>query len=205
MIVVVDSGTGNLQSVLRGLSRAGADATVSVAVSDVEKADKIVLPGVGSAAAAMSTLSRLNLIEPLRRKVVEGGTPVLGICLGMQLFTRSSEEGGTAGLGWIDMETIRIPSGTLRNGVKVPHLGWNTVDVLQRSPLFDDIPADACFYFAHSYCVRCDDRAVVAAETTYGVRFAAAVQQRNIFGVQFHPEKSHANGLQVLRNFVRFQ
>jgi glutamine amidotransferase len=204
MIVVIDSGTGNLQSVQRALNRVGAEAKISVAVSDVEAADKIVLPGVGSAAAAISTLDRLGLVEPLRRRVLDEGIPLLGICVGMQLLTRSSEEGNAGGLGWIDSDTIRISSSSSAEPVKVPHLGWNTLDVLQRTPLFRDIPEGACFYFAHSYCVRASDRAAIAAETTYGIRFASAVQQRNVFGVQFHPEKSHANGLQVVRNFVQY-
>ncbi|HYD50225.1 MAG TPA: imidazole glycerol phosphate synthase subunit HisH [Terriglobales bacterium] len=200
MIVVIDSGTGNLHSVVRAFERIGAAAIVSVSPHQVAKAERIVLPGVGSARAAMATLAEHQLIEPLEQRVRGDCVPFLGICLGLQLLTRTSEEGEVSGLGWIAAATVRLrPTDPLQ---KVPHLGWSDVNIRRSAPLFAGVPAGACFYFAHSYAVRCDDETSIAAEAEYGMRFAAAVQQGNVFGVQFHPEKSQAHGLQVLRNFV---
>jgi glutamine amidotransferase len=204
VIVVIDCGMGNLQSVVRALRRVGADAQASSAIGEVEAADKIVLPGVGSFAAGMGHLRRNQLLPVLARRVLEERTPVLGICLGHQMLTRWSAEGGSAGLGWIDGETRRFGSDPVIAELKVPHMGWNTLDVERPSPLLEGLSTDACFYFAHSYYVTCSNRAAVAATTRYGIDFVSVLHRENIFGTQFHPEKSQANGLTLLRNFVRY-
>ena len=202
MIVVVDCGMGNLQSVVRGLEKAGGTVIVSSGIDDVAAADKIVLPGVGSFRHGMQNLERGGLRHVLTRKVREEGTPLLGICLGHQMLTAFSEEGTVEGLGWIDGNTTRLPAQTEDGPLRVPHLGWNTLHVRNDCSLLNDIPEEACFYFAHSYSVACNDDRTVVATTEYGRSFVSIVQNDNIFGVQFHPEKSHANGITVLRNFL---
>ena len=199
---MIDCGIGNLQSVVRALQRVGGIATASSSVADVRAAERIVLPGVGSLAQGMEHLTRHGLLPVLSEKVLEDGTPVLGICLGLQMLTAGSEEGNAVGLGWIDGYTRRI-RGDAR--LKIPHIGWNTLALRRECPLFEGVPADACFYFAHSYSVTCTDPATVVATTRYGSDFVSAIQRGNIFGIQFHPEKSQAHGLAVLQNFVRYR
>jgi glutamine amidotransferase len=203
-IVVIDCGMGNLQSIVRALQRVGGNAVASSSIADVTAAEKIVLPGVGSLAQGMENLARHGLLPVLSKKILEGGAPVLGICLGHQMLTAWSEEGHAAGLGWIDGYTRRIHDAPPGTRLKIPHIGWNTLTLRKDCPLFKGIPADACFYFAHSYCVSCNDPAAVVATTHYGSDFVSAVQKGNIFGTQFHPEKSQAHGLAVLQNFVRY-
>jgi glutamine amidotransferase len=204
VIVVVDCGMGNLQSVVRALQHVGADVTVSSASAAVEAADQIVLPGVGSLAQGMGTLVRNGLLPALNRKVIDARTPVLGICLGHQMLLSWSEEGEAPGLGWIDGTAQRIHGTAAEPRLKVPHMGWNTLTVVRECPLLRGLPPDACFYFAHSYCVRCNDPSAIAATTRYGGDFVSVLHRGNIFGTQFHPEKSQANGLTVLRNFVEY-
>ena len=205
MITVVDCGMGNLQSVLRAIRKVGAAVRLATSAADVDSAEKIILPGVAALGAAMLRLQNLQLVQALHRRVQQGGTPVLGICVGLQLLTQWSEEGDSAGLGWIKGRTVRLRNGTTAPNLKVPHVGWNTLEKQRPCPLLDGVPDDACFYFAHSYYVQCDDDDVVAACTTYGTRFVSVMQSGSIFGIQFHPEKSQANGLQVLRNFVEYR
>lgn len=202
MIVVVDHGLGNLRSVAMKFARLKVEATVSADPAVILTADKLVLPGVGSFDAAMDNLRHASLVEVLNEAVLERKTPILGICLGMQLFTRSSEEGGRPGLGWIDGETRKIfPNGGAEK-IRVPHVGWNTLTARENSPLFRGIAPGLRYYFVHSYAVFCDDPEQVAAETTYGSAFASAVTRGNIYGTQFHPEKSHRHGLAIMKNFV---
>jgi glutamine amidotransferase len=204
VIVVVDCGMGNLQSVVRALQRVGADVVVSSAVEVVEAADKIVLPGVGSLAQGMDSLARRRLLPVLTHKVVATHTPVLGICLGHQMLVHWGEEGAAPALGWIDGASQHLRGSAAEPGLKVPHLGWNTLTVRRDCPLLRGVAADACFYFAHSYGVQCNDRSAIAATTHYGSDFVSVLHREHIFGTQFHPEKSQANGLTVLRNFVEY-
>ncbi|HPC17375.1 MAG TPA: imidazole glycerol phosphate synthase subunit HisH [Candidatus Hydrogenedentes bacterium] len=199
MIAIVNYGIGNLDSVARAFRKVGAEPVVTTDASALERADGIVLPGVGSFDQAMNTLREHGLVPVLHRRAIEGKTPVLGICLGMQMFARRSEEGETEGLGWLDAETVRFSDGS----AKIPHLGWNDVQRLRDSALFNGIRGDAPFYFAHSYHVVCRDENDVLARTDYAVPFVSAVERGNLFGTQFHPEKSHANGLCVVHNFVK--
>lgn len=197
MIAIVNYGIGNLDSVSRALLKCGGEVMVTARAEDIARADGIILPGVGSFAEAMQNLHQGGLLPALEEKVLGEQTPALGICLGFQMFTRHSEEGDAAGLGWIDGETrrFRVPE-------KIPHMGWNDLRVHKPSPLLEDVPAEACFYFAHSYHVVCNEPEAILATSDYGGEFVSAVAKNNLFGVQFHPEKSHANGLRLLRNFL---
>lgn len=197
MIAIVNYGIGNLDSVTRAFRKCGAEARVTSRPMDIEQAEAIVLPGVGCFAEAMRNLRNGGLLAILHRKVVEEKTPTLGICLGFQMFTKHSEEGNAEGLGWIDGETRRF-----RVAEKIPHMGWNDLKVQKDSPILQDIAHEACFYFAHSYYVSCNDPGAVLATSEYGGPFVSAVAKDHLFGVQFHPEKSHANGLQIVRNFI---
>lgn len=205
MIVVVDCGTGNLQSVVRGLEKADGTATVSSSVDVVADAERLVLPGVGSFGHGMANLERSGLLPVLSQKVLEDKTPLLGICAGHQMLTSYSEEGDVHGLGWIDGTTTRLKSDPHDRSIRIPHMGWNQLHAVADCPLFRGISRDACFYFAHSYSVECHNDAYVVATTEYGRPFVSVVQDQNIFGVQFHPEKSHENGIAVLRNFVSYR
>lgn len=202
MVVIVDYGAGNLLSVQRAFQRAGAGAAISREPADLAAADRIVLPGVGSFAAAMGRMREGGLLPVLERRVRVEGVPVLGICLGMQMFTGRSEEGPGEGLGWLRGETVRLPSEAGGKPLKVPHLGWNDLAPRGNPPLLAGLSERPTFYFAHAYHAVCGDPEDVAATAEYGVSFAAVVRRDNVFGAQFHPEKSHANGVAFLRRFL---
>lgn len=202
MLVIIDCGMGNLGSIANMLKKVGAEATISSNISDIEKAEKLILPGVGAFDYGMEKLGDLGLIPVLNHKVIESGTPILGICLGMQLFTNSSEEGSLPGLGWIKAETVRFRFDNIQGKNRIPHMGWNTVKIVRNSPLFDDFDPEPRFYFVHSYHVRCRDEDDILTKTFYGYEFASSIWRKNIVGVQFHPEKSHKFGMKFLRNFV---
>ncbi len=191
-IAVIDHGAGNLVSIAQGLTRAGADVTIADAPSGLGDADGIVLPGVGTTGAAMGRLTEAGLVEPLRR----WERPLLGICVGLQLFFDHSEEDGTDALG---LMRGRVTS--LEDTPLLPHIGWNDVS-FQPDPLFAGVPTDATFYFVHSYAVVPDDDSLIIARTEYGKPFVAAARSGNRVGVQFHPERSGASGLRMLANFV---
>ena len=198
--MIVDHGVGNLASVLNMLKKAGAEAGLASDPKIVAKAEKIILPGVGAFDAAMAEIRRSNLDAALDHAVRIRGVPVLGICLGMQLLTRGSAEGTMAGLGWINASTIKFDVAMMGESLPIPHMGWNKV--LPRGP--DSIlPKDEelRFYFANSYHVVCEDAADVIGVSHYGYDFPSVVKSHNIFGAQFHPEKSHRFGLEVLRRF----
>src|ERR1051325_1934156 len=201
-IVIVDFGMGNLFSVRKKLSQLNAHAIVSSSPNEIESADKIILPGVGHFGKAMENLSRLNLTEPLATAVLIKKKPVLGICLGMQLMVNHSEEGNAKGLGWIDADVLRI---RIKNTVKykVPQIGWNSISKTKESGLMKNIPENAEFYFVHSYFIQANDRADVLNETTYETTYTSAIEIEHIFGVQYHPEKSHDAGTILLNNFIR--
>lgn len=201
MIVVIDYGIGNIASVLNMFKKIGAkDVCVSSDNSIIEKADKLLLPGVGSFDAGMNNLEKSGLIPILNNKVLIEKTPILGICLGMQLLTQKSEEGIKPGLGWIDGETLKFNFNN-NNELKIPHMGWNYVNVKKENPLID-INEKNRFYFVHSYYVKCNEEQSIAT-TQYGFDFTCMVKKENIFGAQFHPEKSLRFGMKFLENFVK--
>lgn len=198
MITIVDYGMGNVASVRNALALLGAEGLLTSKAEDLARATHIVLPGVGAYKDGMDAIRSRGLVPLLRKEVLENKKPFLGICLGMQLLTERGEEGGGAeGLGFIAGTTRKLEAG----GLRLPHIGWDDVAAKPGALLFADTPSND-FYFVHSYIVEPADAAVVAATCAYGETFAAAVQKDNIYGVQFHPEKSQKNGLQVLRNFI---
>jgi glutamine amidotransferase len=200
MIVIVDYGVGNVGSILNMLRKVGAKVRISSAASDIEAADKLILPGVGNFGHAMSKLADVGLIPVLEEHVLLNSKPVLGICLGMQMMTRGSEESNIPGLGWIDAFTHLFPESS---HLRVPHMGWNIVRPSKNARLFEQDATEAeRFYFTHSYHVRTAHSDHLAANCLYGVDFTAAFEVGNIFGVQFHPEKSHLFGMGLLRRFV---
>lgn len=199
MIAIIDYNIGNLGSISNMLKKIGAHSFVTANPKDIAKASKLILPGVGAFDAGMKKLEESGLIPLLNERVLQAGVPTLGICLGMQLMTRRSEEGNLPGLGWIDAEVKRFRlSG---HQLKVPHMGWNTVTPLRSSPLVDNLPSESRFYFVHSYFVHCARTEDSLLTTSYGKPFHSAFQWRNVMGVQFHPEKSHKFGMALLRNF----
>lgn len=200
MIVIVDYGVGNVGSVLNMLRKIGAKARVSGAPADIEAADKLILPGVGHFGHGMGKLAETGLIPVLDKQVLTRSKPILGICLGMQMMTQGSEESDVPGLGWIDAATSRFPE---TPGLRVPHMGWNNVRPGPTARLFERNATESeRFYFVHSYFVRTTNPDHTAANCLYGIDFAAAFEVGNIFGVQFHPEKSHLFGMGLLRRFV---
>jgi glutamine amidotransferase len=202
MIVIVDYGVGNLGSIINMLKKAGAKAIASSDPKVLEEAEKLILPGIGAFDAGMNKLNERGLVPLLNHLALEKKVPFLGLCLGLQLMTRKSEEGRTQGLGWLDAETMRFKFDANQGQLKIPHMGWNTIEVRRSHPLFIDLDAEARFYFVHSFYVRCHDSETVLAETDYGGHFHSILGQGNILGAQFHPEKSHKFGLRLLKNFA---
>ncbi|MEA2624609.1 MAG: imidazole glycerol-phosphate synthase subunit HisH [Candidatus Binatota bacterium] len=202
MIAVVDYGMGNLRSVEKGLARAGAPVEVTSDGDRVLAADGVVLPGVGAFGACMENLRERGLVDPVR-EVVLRGTPFLGICLGLQLlFDESEEFGPVGGLGLLRGRVRRL-GGPELDGLKVPHMGWNQLRIRKPAVELDGIDEGAATYYVHSFYVDPDDDEIVAATTEYGIEFTAAIAYENVFGCQFHPEKSQAVGLKILENFAR--
>jgi glutamine amidotransferase len=202
MITIVDYGVGNLGSILNMLKKVGAKAQTSSDPAVLRQAEKLILPGVGAFDAGMKKLNEIGLVPVLNELVLEKKVPVIGLCLGMQLLTKSSEEGAEAGLGWIDAQTVRFKFGPENAHLKVPHMGWNTLEICRPHPLVADLGPESRFYFVHSYHVVCADEMDVVAYTDYGYPLAAVIARGNIMGAQFHPEKSHKFGMQLLKNFA---
>lgn len=201
MIAIIDYGMGNLGSVKRKLDRIGADSVITFNSEVIRNAEKLILPGVGHFGNAISELKERGLWEVLNKEVIIARKPILGICLGMQLMAKHSEEGIVAGFGWFDADVVRFEvKDTLR--YKVPHMGWNQVVLKKSSPLFENIDPGQGFYFVHSYHLKCHDQSDILNETEYEYSFVSAIQKDNIYGVQYHPEKSHDVGEKMLRNFV---
>ena len=204
MIVIIDYGAGNAGSVLNMIQHCGYEATISSSAEDIFKASKLILPGVGSFDVGMNNLENLGLIKVLNKKVLEDKVPILGICLGMQLMTKNSEEGTRSGLGWIDAQTKKFSFDSSRN-LKIPHMGWNTLEVSKEMDFLYNLSLDSRFYFVHSYFVECNVEQDIAAKTNHGNYFTSAFSHNNIYGAQFHPEKSHKFGKQIITNFLSIE
>ena len=200
MITIFDYGMGNLGSMKNMFKRLGVSASIETEPSGIKDAKKIVLPGVGAFDNAMKNISaKKGLIDILKKKVLFDKMPILGVCLGMQLLTLGSEEGDQPGLGFVPAYTIRLPK---QIDIKVPHMGWNyAIPKDYSNPLVKNFEKDTRYYFVHSYAVKVEDPKYSLMKTTHGIEFDSAISYGNIYGVQFHPEKSHKFGMQLLKNF----
>uniref|UniRef100_UPI0040486239 imidazole glycerol phosphate synthase subunit HisH n=1 Tax=Algoriphagus sp. TaxID=1872435 RepID=UPI0040486239 len=201
MVIIVDCKTGNLGSIQNMLKKIGEKSIISSDPEKLYEVDKIILPGVGSFNKGVRSLKELGLWEPLNKRVLVDKVPILGICLGAQLMTKGSEEGQELGFGWVDAFTYRFKIDRASK-FKVPHMGWNKVDILKDSKLMANMFEDARFYFVHSYHMTFNDLEQRLLSSAYTYDFDAAFEEDNIMGVQFHPEKSHKYGMRLLKNFV---
>ncbi len=202
MLVVIDYGLGNLRSVQKAFESIKIDSVVSANPREILNASKLVLPGVGHFAAGMKNLKEKGIEEVLNEAALIRKTPILGICLGMQLMTIYSEEGGCPGLGWIKGKTSLLNNRVNGKPFKVPHIGWNGIEVKRDNALIDKSLEVGRYYFVHSFAVTCEEEEDEIASTEYGITFTSAFSKGNIAGVQFHPEKSHGLGIQLLKNFA---
>ena len=201
MIAIVDYGLGNILAFANMFKRLNIDARVARTVEDLAGADKLILPGVGAFDHAMELLDASGMRATLDQLVLRDGVPVLGICVGMQILANASDEGKLAGLGWIDGRVRAFESLPEATELALPHMGWNDAKPVADMPLFKDMDDDARFYFLHSFFFECTSGDSVAATARYGIDFSCAVRSGNIYGVQFHPEKSHHWGARLLQNF----
>jgi len=198
MIAILDYGIGNLKSVYNMFKKVGIESIITSDIEVIKNADKYLLPGVGSFDYGMSSLKNAPFFTILEKEVLENKKPILGICLGMQLLTNSSEEGKTKGLGWIDAKTLKFDLED--KSLSIPHMGWNTTYPINKENIFQSLDENR-FYFVHSYHVACNNKSNILATTNYGQEFTCSIYKDNIYGVQFHPEKSHKFGMQLLKNF----
>jgi glutamine amidotransferase len=201
LTIIINYNLGNPKSIKNMLAYLGIEANISDDPADIASAERLILPGVGHFKHGMEQLKQLGLIDVLKKEVLENKKPILGICLGMQLLTKHSEEGNLAGLGFIDAQTkkFELQDATL----KVPHMGWNTVEFKKDSAMNTGVSINPRYYFVHSYFVDCANQDDILCTTQYGQEFVAGFQHENIFGLQFHPEKSHKFGMELLANFCK--
>jgi glutamine amidotransferase len=202
LIHVIDYGLGNVQAFLTLYKRLGIEAIRAKTTADLTSASKIILPGVGAFDYAISLLNQSGMRPILETLVLQDKVPLLGICVGMQILASSSDEGQLPGLGWVAGKVRPFSVNELSSRIPLPHMGWNDVYPKLGHPLFSGLETDAKFYFLHSYYFECDQPADIAATASYGIDFSCAVSANNVYGVQFHPEKSHHFGAQLLKNFA---
>ena len=200
MIAIIDYNMGNLRSVNKAFKRVGVDAKITADPKEIELADRLVLPGVGHFERGMAELKKRGLTDVIYEHTIHKAKPILGICLGMQLMTSFSEEGDAEGLGLVDATTKKFD--LANQGLKVPHIGWNTIDANTESILLRGVSAESFFYFVHTYYVASESENLLRSYTDYGHPIVSSFEKQNIFGVQFHPEKSHKQGLDLLQNFA---
>jgi glutamine amidotransferase len=201
MIVIINFNLGNPKSINNILGYLGIDAQISSDPNEILEAERLILPGVGHFKHGMEQLGQLRLIEVMKKAVLEDKKPILGICLGMQLLTKHSEEGNIDGLGFIDAQTVKFNLDDPQ--LKIPHMGWNEVSWQKQSPVINDLSEKSRYYFVHSYFVECNNQNDILGTTHYGQDFVSAFQHENIIGMQFHPEKSHLFGMEILKNFSK--
>ena len=201
MITIVDYGLGNIRAFMNVYRRLNMEVRTATTAEELRAASKVILPGVGSFDNAMERLAQSEMRDALDDLALRRRVPILGVCVGMQILGRGSDEGTLPGLGWIDGSVRALESLQSADKPPVPHMGWNDVRPVVKNRLFDGLDTDARFYFLHSYCFVCDRAESTLAVSNYGVDFACAAQAANIFGVQFHPEKSHHYGARLLKNF----
>jgi len=202
MIAVINYGLGNLTSIKNMFARLGVDAVITDDKQKIRDASKLLLPGVGHFKKGMTNLHETGLYEILNTEVKEKGKPILGICLGAQLMTKHSEEGDIDGLGWVDAVTVKFDKDRLNN-LPIPHMGWSDIQVQNESELWAGLQPEPRFYFVHAYHFLFEEQREVTATSKYGYEFACAFKKGNVYGAQFHPEKSHKFGMKVLENFSK--
>jgi imidazole glycerol-phosphate synthase subunit HisH len=203
MITIIDYGIGNLNSIKNMLKKIGVPSVISKEVSDIEKAEKLILPGVGHFDYGMRNLHQSGFVEILNQRVLLNKVPILGICLGVQLLTEGSDEGFEKGLGWIKGRTVAFDKSQLSVANKIPHMGWGEIKNYAQSKLFENMYDDPRFYFVHSFHLQLENRKDELCVQHYGYDFCAGIEHENILGVQFHPEKSHKFGMRLLENFTK--
>jgi len=203
MITIIDYGMGNLASIKNMLKKVGEQSVITNDLDKISNAEKLILPGVGSFGQGMENLNAKGMTELIRRKALVEKTPLLGICLGMQLFTKHSEEGNVDGLGLIDAKTVKFNLHESHGNLKIPHMGWADVEINSSNFIFEGIEEIPRYYFVHSYHVECANEEDIMTTTEHGYSFCSGVRKENVFGVQFHPEKSHKFGMALLKNFIK--
>jgi glutamine amidotransferase len=203
MITIIDYGSGNIKAIANIYEKLKVPYTIASIPDQVIGAKKIFLPGVGAFDETISKLDSTGFRKVLDKEVLENNIPIMGICVGMQILADSSEEGTCKGLGYIKGKVKKIDANLILQKPKLPHLGWNSIEVLKNNELLKDIDPIFGFYFLHTYYFECEDQNNVLATTNYGATFASAVYRENIYGIQFHPEKSHHNGVKLLHNFAK--
>lgn len=202
MITIINYGLGNVRAFINLYERLNIKTKIACTTADFDGATKLILPGVGAFDYAMTLLNQSGMRSVIERQVFENCLPILGICVGMQMLAKTSEEGNLSGLGWVDGCVKRFDSSKIPFKTRLPHMGWNTVKPEIENPLLNGLSQESRFYFLHSYYFVCADEADEIATAEYGLRYACAINRKNIYGVQFHPEKSHSNGIRLLKNFA---
>lgn len=203
MITIINYGLGNISAFVNVYERLNIKTKVAICSDEVKDASKIILPGVGAFDFAMSQLNASGMREEIEKQVLINKIPIMGICVGMQMLAKSSDEGSLDGLGWIDGVVKQFDTSKIPYKTQLPHMGWNNINPLCTDPLLSGFNNQSRFYFLHSYFFECHNEENIIATTEYGISYASAVKKDNIYGIQFHPEKSHANGIQLLHNFAK--
>lgn len=203
MITIIDYGVGNINAFVNVYKRVNVPTKIAKTASDLEDAQKLILPGVGHFDHAISELTKSGMRDMLDELVIVKKVPVIGICVGMQMMGNSSDEGKLQGLKWIDASIKKFDENKIQQATRLPHMGWNDINPVVSSPLFEGLEKNALFYFLHSYYIECNNKDDILATSEYGGQFTCAANHGNVFGIQFHPEKSHHYGETLLHNFAK--